>query len=67
MSRTYELYLRDILKASSQINEFVSDLDADMFKADALRVNAVLYNLIIIGEAIKNIPDEVTNQYPTVR
>jgi uncharacterized protein with HEPN domain len=67
MSRSHELYLRDIVKAGERIQRFVAGLDSDAFKQDDLRVDGVLFNLMIIGEAIKSIPDETQQKYPEVR
>lgn len=67
MSRSLELYLRDILKAGERIRQSTKGLDSDNFKADQLRIDAVLFNLMTIGEAIKNIPQEMRDKYPNVR
>lgn len=67
MSRSHELYLRDILKAGERIKRFTDGLDSDAFKADELRVDGVLFNLMTIGEAIKNIPQDMRDKYPDVR
>lgn len=42
-------------------------MSAEDFKADALRADAVLFNLMTIGEAVKNIPDEVRQRSPEIR
>ncbi|MCJ7724702.1 MAG: DUF86 domain-containing protein [Anaerolineales bacterium] len=39
-------------------------LSFDQFRQDALRTDAVLYNLEIIGEAAKHLPDELKGRYP---
>lgn len=57
MSRTTRLYLNDILKAADKIARFVELLDVETFKADELRSDSVLYNLMIIGEAVKSLPN----------
>lgn len=67
MSRNYELYLHDILKAASRIERYVDDIDKQTFAADDMRVDGVLFNLMTIGEAVKNIPDELRDRYPDVR
>jgi uncharacterized protein with HEPN domain len=67
MSRVYELYLRDILKAIERIKLHTNDVDEEAFKAGDISVDGVLFNLMIIGEAVKNIPDEVKTQIPEVR
>ena len=53
MSRNYELYLRDILKAIERIEHHLNGLDEAAFKADELRKDGVLFNLMTIGEAVK--------------
>lgn len=65
--RTYELYLNDILKATERIQQYVAEITSDAFKADDMRVDSVLFNLMTIGEAVKNIPDDVRAGFPEVR
>ena len=67
MSRTYRLYLNDILKAIEKIDRYTQDIEIEVFKADDMRVDSVLHNLMIIGEAVKNIPDDVREKEPEVR
>lgn len=67
MSRSDELYLRDILESGARIQNYTKDLDVERFKEDELRVDGVLFNLMTIGEAIKNIPKDVQATYPEVR
>jgi len=67
MSRTYKLYLNDILKAIDKIDRYTQDIEIDAFKADDMRVDSVLHNLMIIGEAVKNIPDDVREKEPEIR
>ena len=37
------------------------------FKSNDVRVDGILFNLMSIGEAVKNIPEEVREQTPEVR
>jgi uncharacterized protein with HEPN domain len=67
MSRTYELYLRDILKAAERIEHHLYGVNEATFRQDELRVDAILFNLMIIGEAVKNIPDDVRAQSTEIR
>ena len=67
MSRSHELYLRDILKAGERIQAYTKDLTLESFQVDALRADAVLFNLMTIGEAIKSIPDDLQAKAPNVR
>lgn len=57
--RNYVMYLDDILLAMSRIAEYIDGLDFVKFKQDYKTVDAVIRNFEIIGEASKNIPDEI--------
>lgn len=58
MSRDYKLYLDDIISAIQKIRKYtVSFGDLAAFEKDEMAVEAVLYNLLTIGEAVKHIPD----------
>lgn len=47
-------------------SKFVKDLNYDSFVKDRKTVYAVIRALEIIGEATKNIPSGVKNQYPEI-
>ena len=66
MPRVYELYLKDILKASQQIQTYLENITEADFKSDQLRIDGVLFNLMIIGEAVKNLPDELKTKTPEI-
>lgn len=66
MSRDYKLYLADILEAIRKIESYVQGLSLQQFSEDEMRVDAVLRNIEIIGEATKNIPPEVRAKYPSI-
>ena len=64
--RDYRLYLKDILSAMDSIEAFVEGMSFAEFCADDKTSSAVIRKLEIIGEATKNITDEIRQQYPTV-
>jgi len=66
MSRDYRIYLKDILISISKIEEYISNLTFEDFMKDNMRVDAVIRNLEIIGEAAKHIPEEIKGKYPFV-
>jgi len=67
MSRNDELYLNDILKSIERINRYIDGLTLAQFKTDDLRADGVLFNLMTIGEAVKNIPDDLRDRAPDIR
>lgn len=64
--RDHALYLKDILAAIDRIEEFVTGMDLEAFQADDKTSSAVLRKFEIIGEAAKQIPDEMRRQYLAV-
>ena len=56
MPRDYLLYPEDILDASKRIEDYVSGVDFEGFVADNMRVDAVLHNFTILGEAVRSVP-----------
>lgn len=66
MSRDLRQYCRDIIDAAGRIEEYVAGLNYEAFVEDRMRTESVLYNLLIIGEAVKQIPDEVRDEHPDI-
>jgi uncharacterized protein with HEPN domain len=64
--RTIRLFLEDILHALEKIRKFVAGRTFDSFQADEMLIDAVIRNLEVIGEAARNIPDEVRSDHPSV-
>ena len=66
MPRDFEVYLEDILQAISKIHGYIGGLTRESFARDAMRIDAVIRNLEIIGEAAKIIPESIRAEYPNV-
>lgn len=64
--RDHRLYLRDIFAAMIAIQEFIEEMDFETFVSDDKTASAVLRKLEIIGEATKNVPEEIRREYPQV-
>ena len=65
-TRNYKMYFDDILTSIDRISEYTQAYDLAAFKRDYKTVDAVIRNFEIIGEAAKNIPDEIKEQHPEV-
>ena len=64
--RDHRLYLKDIFAAMIAIQEFIKEMDFETFVSDDKTASAVIRKLEIIGEATKNVPEEIRREYPQV-
>ena len=65
-SRTYQLFLDDILIAINRISEYIEGYDFEHFKKDYKTVDAVIRNFEIIGEASKSLDKKIKEKYSDV-
>jgi uncharacterized protein with HEPN domain len=61
--RHVEVYLPDILEAIAAAQQFTAGMDFETFEADQKTVFAVTRAIEIVGEATKNIPPTLRDQY----
>jgi len=66
MPREYKIYLQDVLTAIQKIEKYVKNVSFSKFKSDDLKIDGVVRNLEIIGEAAKNIPSEVRGKHKEI-
>jgi len=64
MSRSVRLYLEDILTCCAKVKRYSQGMTFEEFQTDERTYDAVVRNLEIIGEAVKNIPEDMRSQYP---
>jgi len=64
--RDFKLYLNDILEAMESIERFVEGMEFESFQSDDKTTSAVIRKFEIIGEAARNIPDEIKRHHPEV-
>jgi uncharacterized protein with HEPN domain len=60
------VYLEDILKHANRVIEYTQNLTCSEFLNDNRTYDAVLRNLEIIGEAVKNIPQDFRDKYSSI-
>ena len=63
MKREYRHFLTDIIDAIDKIQEFIAYLTYEEFIQDDKTASAVARKLEIIGEAAKNIPENVKSEH----
>lgn len=59
-------YLDDILESVEKIRRFTEGMSYEEFVDDPKTVDAVLRNFEVIGEAAKNVPDDIRKEYSDV-
>lgn len=59
-------YVEDILEAVEKIDRYTANMDYEDFIADDMAVDAVLRNFEVIGEAAKNVPVDVREDFDEV-
>lgn len=64
--RDTRLLTKDILNALDRITLFTKDMTYESFVADEKTTNAVIFNFLVIGEAVKLLPEDVINSHPNV-
>jgi len=66
MKRNLNLFLEDILGSIKNIESFVKGVSKEKFMSNNEKQSAVIRQLEIIGEAVKNISEKFRKKYPKV-
>ena len=64
--RDWKFRIQDILDAVRAVREYTHGIDFKSFVEDRKTVDAVVRNLITIGEAAIQIPEDVCEKYPEI-
>jgi uncharacterized protein with HEPN domain len=64
--RSPKLFVSDILDCMKKILTYTSGLTFEKFEYDTMVVDAVIRNLEIIGEASRNIPEDLREKYSDI-
>lgn len=66
MSRSLELFVRDMLEACEKISRYTVGLTFEDFVNREMVYDAVLRNLGVLGEAAETVPEDYRNAHPEV-
>ena len=66
MSREWQLFYDDVISYSYRILEYSEGLSFSEIFADQILVAALLWHIMVIGEAANQIPNDVRAQLPDV-
>jgi uncharacterized protein with HEPN domain len=64
--RDYGDFVQDILDSINDIRNFIQGMDFEEFIKDKKTIYSVVRAIEIIGEATKNIPEQIKKKYPEV-
>jgi len=65
-SKDYRPFVNDIRLSCERVLRYTDGFTEDQFLTEEKTCDATIRHLIIIGEAVKQIPDEMRGQYPSV-
>ena len=65
-ARGWSLRINDILDAIAAIEGFTQGMDLATFAGDRRTIDAVLHNLMAIGEGANHVPDDVVLAHPEI-
>ncbi len=66
-SRSWQLYIQDMIEFSGKVLSYTEGLDQKRFIAGTLVYDATLRNLELIGEAATLVPGEVREAHPEIQ
>jgi uncharacterized protein with HEPN domain len=66
MPRDFNVYLEDILQSIRRIQKYVDGRTWSEASNDDKTFDAVVRNIEVIGEAVKHLPDEITNPHKSI-
>ncbi len=67
MKRDLGLFINNISESIEDIKEFTKGLNKEKFLKNKLKQSAVIRQIEIIGEAVKNIPSSFREKYPEIQ
>jgi uncharacterized protein with HEPN domain len=65
-SRRWKSFIEDILSAIERVQSYVGEKSFEEFSGNDLLMAAVERKFIIIGEAVRHIPDDIKDSYSSI-
>jgi uncharacterized protein with HEPN domain len=66
MPRDFKVILEDILESIARIEKYTMNVNFEEFSENQEKIDAILRNLEIIGEATKLIPKTIKEKFPEI-
>lgn len=64
--RDWTILFEDILESIEKIEQYTAGISFDDYAMNSMIIDAVVRNIEIIGEASKNVPDDVKEKHPEI-
>jgi uncharacterized protein with HEPN domain len=64
--RDWKILFEDILESIGKIEQYTKGIAFNDFAVNSMTIDAVVRNIEIIGEASKNIPDDIKGKNPEI-
>jgi uncharacterized protein with HEPN domain len=58
--------VEDMLRAGRKILDYARGCTRDTFPAESMRLDAVLYEIVVLGEAARRLSEEIRDRQPAV-
>lgn len=65
-SRDWRLCIQDIVESITEVEQRTVNITFEEFARNRTIIKAVLYDFVIIGEAIRGVPTEIQSRYPLI-
>ena len=66
MPRDSKVYLEDMLEAATKVRRYTIGMTRDQLAENSIVLDAVVRNLEVLGEAAKNVPEDMRAAHPEV-
>jgi uncharacterized protein with HEPN domain len=64
--RLWKHRITDVLDSIKKIQNYVEEMEFEDFQKDEKTIDAVIRNFIVIGEAVRHVPFEISAKYPNI-